>query len=122
METGLTEVIRITLQLDSVEKKALRSFVEAITSEQGLPGLSIQIEADEDQFMACCLELDLVAAMDTPEEAREDLIKMMREYAEEYIENAGLYLESINKAHQLPYILTILSCRSDEELKKALVE
>lgn len=79
--------------------------------------LSILLAQDGDKYCAYCPELDLVTETDTPEEAVEDMIEAMKDYAEEYIEDFELYSKSPNRAHHLPYIRAIESCKTDWELK-----
>jgi len=78
---------------------------------------SILLASDGKKFCAYCPELDLVAEMNTPEEAIEDMIEAMKDYAEEYMEDFELYSRSPNRAHHLPYIKAISSCKTDWELR-----
>ncbi|MFQ5688018.1 MAG: hypothetical protein ACE5GV_15330 [Candidatus Scalindua sp.] len=75
---------------------------------------------DEGKFCAYCPELDLVTEMDTPEETIEDMIESMKNYAEEYNDDLKLYARSPNRAHHLPYIKSISSCKTDWELRMLL--
>lgn len=79
--------------------------------------LSILLALDGEKFCAYCPELDLVTEMDTPEEAIEDIFEAIKEYAEEYMEDIGLYSKSPNRAHHLPYVKAISSCKTDWELR-----
>lgn len=80
-------------------------------------GLSILLAMDGEKFCAYCPELDLVTEMDTPEEAIEDIIDAIKDYANEYITDFELYSKSPNRAHHLPYIEAIKSCKTDWELR-----
>jgi len=79
--------------------------------------LSILLALDGEKFCAYCPELDLTTEMDTPEEAIEDIIEAMKDYAEEYMKEFELYSKSPNRAHHLPYIKAISSCKTDWELR-----
>ncbi|MFZ6017557.1 MAG: hypothetical protein ACOYU0_08180 [Nitrospirota bacterium] len=79
--------------------------------------LSILLALDGDKFCAYCPELDLVTEMDTPEEAIEDMIEAMKDYAEEYLEDFELYAKSPNRAHHFPYVRAISFCKTDWELR-----
>ncbi|MBI4008341.1 MAG: hypothetical protein HY354_07560, partial [Planctomycetes bacterium] len=46
-----------------------------------------------------------------------DMIEAMKDYAEEYMKDFELYSKSPNRAHHLPYIKAIASCKTDWELR-----
>lgn len=79
--------------------------------------LSVLLALDGDKFCAYCPELDLATEMSIPDECIEDVIDAMRDYAEEYMENFDLYSKSPNRAHHLPYIRAVASCKTDWELR-----
>lgn len=79
--------------------------------------LSILLALDGEKYCAFCPELDLVTEMDNPEDAIEDMIEAMKDYAQEYLNEVELYAASPNRAHHLPYIRAISSCKSDWELR-----
>ena len=79
--------------------------------------LSILLAMDGEKFCAYCPELDLVTEMNTLAEAIEDMIEAMKDYAEEYMKDFELYSKSPNRAHHLPYIEAISSCKTDWELR-----
>ncbi len=79
--------------------------------------LTILLALDGEKYCAYCPELDLVTEMDTPEDAIEDIIEAIKDYAEEYLEDVELYSNSPNRAHHLPYIKAISSCKADWELR-----
>ncbi|GFP25662.1 hypothetical protein HKBW3S43_01069 [Candidatus Hakubella thermalkaliphila] len=74
-------------------------------------GLSVLLAMDGEKFCAYCPELDLVTEMNTPEEAIEDIIDAIKDYANEYITDFELYSKSPNRAHHLPYIELITKPR-----------
>lgn len=77
------------------------------------PTLTVLLVKDDGHFMAKCVELELVTEMDTPQEALQAIVEMMREYAEDYRERENLFLASPNRAHHKPYIDRILACRDE---------
>lgn len=78
--------------------------------------LSILIAQDGDKFCAYCPELDLVTEMDTPGEAVDDIIESLKDYAREYMDELDMYSKSPDRAHHLPYVRAISSCKTDWEL------
>lgn len=79
--------------------------------------LSILLALDGVKYCAYCPELDLVTEMNTPEEAIEDMMEAIKDYAEEYMEDIKRYSHSPNRAHHLPYIKAVSSCKTDWELR-----
>lgn len=79
--------------------------------------LTILLAVDEGKYCAYCPELDLVTEMDTPDEAIEDIIEAIKEYADEYIADLQLYSNSPNRSHHLPYVEAIKNCKTDWELR-----
>ncbi|MCF6158710.1 MAG: hypothetical protein E3K32_09095 [wastewater metagenome] len=79
--------------------------------------LSLLLALDEGKFCAYCPELDLVTEMDNPEDAVEDMVEAIKDYAEEYMKNFEVYTKSPNRAHHLPYIKAISACKTEWELR-----
>jgi len=86
----------------------------------GVSLLNVFIVKDDEAYMAKCPELDLVTEMDTKEQALKAMVEMIIEYAEDYIAQEELYLQSPNRAHHKPYIDAILACDTKLELTKRL--
>lgn len=82
--------------------------------------LSLLLAKDGRKICAYCPELDLVTELETQEEAIEDMLEAIKEYAQEYMEDFQLYSKSPNRAHHLPYIKAILSCKNDWDIRKFL--
>jgi len=59
--------------------------------------LTAVIEADAGQFTACCPELDLALAADSPDLAFEELIEAALQYAREYMDEEEIYRQSPNR-------------------------
>ena len=81
--------------------------------------LTVILAKDEEQYCAYCPELDLVTEMETSEEALEDIVEAMKDYAEEYMNEIQLYSNSPNRAHHLPYVKAVASCKSEWDIKDA---
>ncbi|MDI3481244.1 MAG: antitoxin YefM [Tepidanaerobacteraceae bacterium] len=64
--------------------------------------------------------LELAANGPTVEEALSELIQDLKTYAQDYMERAQLFLNAPNRKHHLPYLLRVLLCDSDEEIKSLL--
>lgn len=79
--------------------------------------LTIILARDDAMVCAFCPELDLVTEMATPDEALEDMLESMQDYAEEYLEDLEIYENSPNRAHHLPYILAIAECNDAWDIR-----
>jgi len=84
------------------------------------PLISLILAKDNDMICAYCPELDLITEMPSEEEALNDILEALRDYAEEYKENYNLYRKSPNRAHHWPYIKAILRIKDNWELRKLL--
>jgi len=85
--------------------------------------LALELEYDPEthQYVAACPELDLATAGDRKEEAVEDLVEAMEEYAQDYLERLDLFASSPNRGAHLPLILSIASCASKADIRELLV-
>ena len=79
--------------------------------------LTVILATDQAQYCAYCPELDLVTEVPTPEEAIEDMLEAMQDYAEEYLSDLELYRKSPNRAHHLPYVRAIAACQDTWDLR-----
>jgi hypothetical protein len=93
---------------------------ESVKYQIEVPMLTVCIFKDNNKFCAKCVELDLVAETDSIEETAEEMIEEIKEYAEEYVKDIDLYSNSPNRAHHLPYIKAVASCKSDWDLRMLL--
>ncbi|MFA0766613.1 MAG: hypothetical protein BDTLLHRC_001566 [Candidatus Fervidibacter sp.] len=82
------------------------------------PILTILVARDGDEYTAYCPELDIAAAMETPDEAVKVVLALMREYAEDYLSDLEAYARSPNRAHHLPYVRRIATCRDEWQLRQ----
>ena len=80
-------------------------------SQSMVKKLTLELEYDPEtqQYVAACPELDLATAGDGEEEAVEDLVEAMEEYAQDYLERLDLFASSPNRSAHLPLILSIAS-------------
>ncbi len=72
---------------------------------------------DEGLVCAFCPELDLVTEMATPNEALEDMLEAMQDYAEEYLEELEIYQNCPKRDHHLPYIEAIAACKDAWDIR-----
>ncbi len=83
--------------------------------------LKPEIIEEEDGSVTLALdELEIYVNDETLEKAANELIDEIKEYAKEYIERSQLFLNAPNRQHHFPYILRILLCDNDEEIREYL--
>ena len=78
--------------------------------------LTVLVAKEGGKYCAFCPELDLVTELDSLQEAIQDITEAIRDYAQEYLEDISIYSKSPNRAHHLPYIKDIASCKDNWEL------
>ncbi|MEW6542143.1 MAG: hypothetical protein AB1411_00875 [Nitrospirota bacterium] len=79
--------------------------------------LTILLAKDNGSYCAKCPELDLVTQLPTADEALEDLIEAIKDYAREYLRDRKLYATSPNRSHHLPYVEAVAACKTDWDLR-----
>ena len=79
--------------------------------------LTVILAMDGEHYCGYCPELDLVTEMPTPEEVIDDMLESMQEYTEEYLNDLDLYCKSPNRAHHLPYVRAVATCRDKWNLR-----
>ena len=94
-----------------------RKFPKIMVAEKRL---SIILAKSDEGYCAYCPELDLVTQLDTPEETLKDMVEAIRDYADEYLREQELYASSPNRAHHLPYVEAVASCKTDWEIYSLL--
>ena len=82
--------------------------------------MNVVVFRDNDQFTAYCAGLDLATAQDSPEEAIEDIISAIREYAQDYMKYFEIYSKSPNRKQHLSLIQQIASLKDDWELREII--
>ncbi|MDI6791696.1 MAG: hypothetical protein QME81_02345 [bacterium] len=75
-----------------------------------IPNNELAYDPETHQYVAACPELDLAVAGDREEEAVEDLVEAIKEYAQDYLERLDLFAGNPNRGAHLPLILLIASC------------
>ena len=82
--------------------------------------LELEFDLETHQYVAACPELDLATAGDREEEAVEDLVEAMEEYAQDYLERLDLFASSPNRGAHFPLILSIAMCASKSDIRRLL--
>lgn len=104
-----TDVLLITTELQKQLLSHLSFLPEVLMEEDG----SVTLAFDT---------LELYANQPTVEAAYEDLADDLIGYAQDYMENRVLNLNSSNRNHHFPYVMRILLCVSKEEVVELLKE
>jgi hypothetical protein len=65
-------------------------------------------------------QLELYANGETLEQAMDMLVQDMKFYALDYMQRSQLFLNAPNRRSHFPYLLRILLCDNDEEVRKLL--
>jgi antitoxin YefM len=88
-----------------------------------LTGFTLQPEIlpEKDGSVTLALDqLELYVNNLTFEAALADLIQDLKIYAQDYIERPQLFLQSPNRKGHFPYILSVLLCDNDDEIRSLL--
>lgn len=65
-------------------------------------------------------DLELYANGGTIEEAAQDFVQDLKLYARDYVQRLQLFLNAPNRRSHFPYVLRVLLCDSDEEIRRLL--
>jgi len=65
-------------------------------------------------------EIDIAVNASNLGEAVDELVKEMKIYAQDYLDRFQLFLNAPNRKTHFPYIMRILLCDSDQEIKSLL--
>ena len=80
------------------------------------------VKEEDGSIVVTCEEIeDLIASGDTKEEALNDFVNGLIEYAEEYYNEYELYSRAPNRKQHLPIVLRVLAADSAEDVKEMLV-
>ncbi len=83
--------------------------------------LKPEILHEEDGSITLALDtLEMYVNAETPEKAIVDLIQDLKNYAQDYIDRSQLFLNAPNRRPHFPYVLRILLCENDEEIRSLL--
>ncbi|MGD0622149.1 MAG: exoribonuclease R [Thermacetogeniaceae bacterium] len=98
-------VLRLDLQKALLSSYALKP--EVIREEDG----SVTLALDQ---------LELYVNGDSTDQAVQDMVNDLKFYAQDYMERSQLFLNAPNRRPHFPYILRVLMCESDEEIRGLL--
>gem|GEM_PF-3469467 len=93
-----------------MQKELLRSFqfdIELVQEKDG-------------SFTAGLDALALYVNQPTQEKAISDLVSEMTAYAQNFMEQRALYLSTSNRRHHLGYVMRLLLCHTEEEVRSLL--
>lgn len=89
----------------------------AIILKERATALTAIVEPSDGKYVIVCPELDLATEGDSLEAAFEDLIEMVIDYAEQYMEEYDRFSTSPNRAVHAPFIQAIHEMGSKENVK-----
>ncbi|NLI11529.1 exoribonuclease R [Pelotomaculum propionicicum] len=83
--------------------------------------LKPEILPEEDGSVTVALnEIDIAVNKPTVDEAVNELVQELKVYAQDYLERLQLFLNAPNRKGHFPYILRVLLCNNDQEIKSLL--
>ena len=83
--------------------------------------LNPEVMQEDDGSVTLALDsLELYANNSTLDLATKDLIEDLKIYAQDYLDRSQLFFHSPNRKPHFPYVLKILLCDNDEEIRKLL--
>ncbi|KAF0194046.1 MAG: hypothetical protein FD169_2092 [Bacillota bacterium] len=83
--------------------------------------LQPQVYQEDDGSVTLALdELDLFVNATTADQALTELINDMKAYAQDYLERSQLFLHAPNRRGHFPYVLRIMLCENDQEIRMLL--
>ena len=83
--------------------------------------LKPEVIIEEDNSVTLALDvLEMYVNSTTKEKAIDELVQDLKIYANDYIERSNLFLHSPNRKSHFPYVLRIMLCENDDEIKDLL--
>ena len=83
--------------------------------------LNPEVITEDDNSVTLSLDqLEIYVNGNTLEEAIKILINDLKFYAQDYIQRSQLFLHAPNRRSHFPYVLRILLCNNDEEIRSLL--
>jgi hypothetical protein len=83
--------------------------------------LKPEVITEDDNSVTLSLDqLEIYVNGNTLEEAIKTLIDDLKFYAQDYIQRSQLFLHAPNRRSHFPYVLRILLCNNDEEIRSLL--
>ncbi len=78
------------------------------------------IPEDDGSITLALDDLELAVNAPTKDEAIRELVADLKLYARDFMERSQLFLNSPNRRQHLPYLLRVLLCNSDAEIRSLL--
>jgi len=83
--------------------------------------LKPEIIYEDDKSVTLALDtLDIFVNNTTLDKAVNELIQDLKLYSQDYIERSQLFLHAPNRRSHFPYVLRIMLCENDEEIRSLL--
>ncbi|MBU7005105.1 exoribonuclease R [Phosphitispora fastidiosa] len=83
--------------------------------------LKPEVLNEEDGSVTLALDiLEMYVNAETLDKAIIDLVQDLKDYAQDYIGRSQLFLNAPNRRPHFPYVLRILLCENDEEIRSLL--
>ena len=104
-------------------KRLSKSCFCVLTSKNAFIMFSLNPEVitEDDNSVTLSLDqLEIYVNGNTLEEAIKILINDLKFYAQDYIQRSQLFLHAPNRRSHFPYVLRILLCNNDEEIRSLL--
>ncbi len=77
-----------------------------------------EIIQEDDRSITLALDaLEIYVNNSTLELAAKDLVEDIKVYAQDYSSHSQLFLHAPNRTHHFPYVLRIMLCENDEEIR-----
>ncbi|NMA68022.1 MAG: exoribonuclease R [Desulfitobacterium sp.] len=77
-----------------------------------------EVLQEDDGSITLALDvLEIYVNNSTLELATKDLVEDLKEYAQDYSNRPQLFLHAPNRAHHFPYVLRIMLCENDDEIR-----
>ncbi|AFV01647.1 hypothetical protein DHBDCA_p618 [Dehalobacter sp. DCA] len=78
------------------------------------------IQEDDDSITLALDSMELYSNNLTLDLAASDLIEDLKLYSKDYMDRSQLFLQSPNRKYHFPYVLKVLLCDNDDEIRKLL--
>ncbi|MDW7674905.1 MAG: exoribonuclease R [Bacillota bacterium] len=83
--------------------------------------LKPEIISEDDKSITLSLDqLEIYINGSTLDEAIKSLVEDLKFYAQDYIQRSQLFLHAPNRRSHFPYVLRVLLCNNDEEIRNLL--
>lgn len=83
--------------------------------------LKLEVISEDDKSITLALDhLEIFVNGTTLEDAIQELIADLKYYSHDYIQRSQLFLHAPNRRAHFPYVLRVLLCETDEEIRDLL--